>query len=115
MVEESTVRSLLSSAEMTLFNILLIFTSFIGGISVAYFWMDGSVYCKIAACLLALIIIFMICRLNYKYVSSLLLQYKCVSSGLTEDLSIPFNKAWMLHCYVDDDEFNPANQENSEQ
>ncbi|MBR4724692.1 MAG: hypothetical protein IK071_02800 [Lachnospiraceae bacterium] len=110
----STLKSFkkqLSSAEMTLFNILLIFASFIGGISATYLWKDGSVYSMIAAGVLVLVIIYTFCRLNYQYVSSLLLQYKCVSTEKTEDLSIPFNKAWMLHCYIDDDEFNPENNE----
>lgn len=100
----------LSSAEMTLFNILLLFTSFIGGISVAYMFRAGFLATMIVSALIAALILFTYFKLNRLYVTSLLDQYKCVDSGDTKDLSIPFNKAWMLHCYVDDDEFNPEKE-----
>ncbi len=99
----------LSSAEMTLFNILLLFTSFIGCISVSYFFHAGYTFSMVIAVAFALIIVYTFYRLNKQYISSLLEQYKCIQTQETSDLSIPFNKAWMLHCYVDDDEFDPAN------
>jgi hypothetical protein len=102
----------LNSAEMTLFNILLLFTSFIGGISVTYLFRSGYLIAQIISGIIAALILFIYFRLNRQYVTSLLKQYKCVDSNDADDLSIPFNKAWMLHCYVDDDEFNPNNENN---
>ena len=91
-------RRQLDSAETLLFETLVLFSMFVGLIGA---WYLGSV-CPVAGVVLAACVMAMVVWLNYQYVTRLMELYRCVESGTEEDLEIPFKKAWMLHCFVDD-------------
>ena len=44
----------------------------------------------------------MFIAINYKYTTRLMELYKCIDTNNLDDLLIPFGKAWMLECYIDD-------------
>ena len=91
-------RRQLNSAETLLFETLAIFATFVGGIGAAYIYTYSLVLCVIVILLLLAMLIVM----NYKYTARLMDLYKCIDSEDLEDLKIPFSKAWMLECYIDD-------------
>lgn len=92
----------LNSAETLLYETLTLFSSFVGAIGGYYAWCVS----KVLGVAVWAILIYMIIRINYKYVTRLMALYKCIDE-LDEDkklelLEATFAKAWMLHCYVDD-------------
>lgn len=88
----------LNSAETLLFETLLLFATFVGGIG-AWYLMEAS---KVVAVFAIVLLVYLLIRLNYKYATRLMSLYRCVDTELVQDLESTFSKAWMLHCYVDD-------------
>lgn len=88
----------LNSAETLLFETLVLFSTFVGGIG-AWYLMEES---KIAALFALVLLVYFLIRLNYKYATRLMSLYRCVDTERIEDLESTFSKAWMLHCYVDE-------------
>lgn len=100
-VKTSILRSFLKqldSAETLLFETLALFSTFVGGIGAFYAY---SVHWALTIVIL-LFLLEILASLNYRYVTKLLELYKVVDTHTIDDLQIPFKKAWMLHCYVDD-------------
>lgn len=100
-VKTSILRSFikqLDSAETLLFETLALFSTFVGGIGAFYAY---SIHWSLTV-VIFIILIEILVSLNYRYVTKLLELYKVVDTQAISDLQIPFKKAWMLHCYVDD-------------
>ena len=99
--KRSIIRSFrrqLNSAETLLFETLALFSTAVGFVGSFYIFPHS-----IAGGILTFIfIIAMLVSVNYKYTSRLMELYKCIDSGDPKDLLIPFGKAWMLECYIDD-------------
>lgn len=92
----------LNSAETLLFEILVIFSTFVGIIGAFY----AFSFHWVASAIIAVFLLFEIIYINYQYCTRLIGLYKCIYTQSIKDLMIPFNKAWMLHCYVDDITFS---------
>lgn len=88
----------LNSAETLLFETLAIFATLVGGIGAAYIYPSSPVCCIIVIIALLAMLVWM----NYKYATRLMELYKCIDTDNPDDLKIPFGKAWMLECYIDD-------------
>lgn len=88
----------LNSAETLLYETLVMFSSFVGFIGSWYMYRESV----LVAILCVVCIIYMLFRMNHKYTRRLMDLYVCVDTEQQCDLEKTFEKAWMLHCYVDD-------------
>ncbi len=107
--ERSLLRSFrrqLNSAETLLFETLAIFATLVGCIGASYLFDHNKIISNIILVLLLLMFIIM----NYKYTTRLMDLYKCIDTDSLDDLLIPFSKAWMLECYIDDIPFEDEPQ-----
>lgn len=99
--ERSILRSFrrqLNSAETLLFETLAIFATLVGCIGAFYLYN----YNKLISIAIVIFLIIMFIAINYKYTTRLMELYKCIDTNNLDDLLIPFGKAWMLECYIDD-------------
>lgn len=88
----------INSAETLLFETLLLFTTFVGCIGLLHLKEVSVIACVVGTAF----VIYMLIKVNYKYVTRLMSLYKCVDTDNLDDLKETFKKAWMLHCFVDD-------------
>ncbi len=97
-----TMKRQIDSAETLLFETLAVVSSLAGGIGVYYFWQTKWWL----GCGLIVILVCMLVRLNWEYIHRLASLYECVyqtdAAVREKKLDSAFNKAWMLHCSVDD-------------
>lgn len=91
-------RRQLNSAETLMFETLVFFSSFVGAIGAWYLFQLSWALCAVCG----LVLILMAIWINYKYTTRLMALYRCIDTELEDDLKATFDKAWMLHCYVDD-------------
>jgi len=91
-------RRQIDSAETLLFETLVLFSTFVGIIGAGHLYLKY----KAAGIVVGVFVFLILIQLNYIYCTKLMSLYRCVDTELVEDLEIPFKKAWMLHCYVDD-------------
>ncbi len=99
--EPSLLRSFrrqLNSAETLLFETLAIFATLVGCIGASYLYSYNKIICVV----IILLLVIMFIKMNYKYATRLMELYKCIDTDTLDDLLIPFGKAWMLECYIDD-------------
>lgn len=100
----------INSAETLLYEVLVLFSTFVGGIGALYAY---SVHYLLTAFIIVFLIA-MVIVMNYKYTSRLMKLYACideknnatnadtVSDEYVAAFESTFEKAWMLHCFVDD-------------
>jgi len=100
-IKTSILRSFrrqLDSAETLLFETLVLFSTFVGAIGAIYLYKSY----RTSSIIILLFLFCMFIRVNYQYTTKLIALYRCIDTGLVEDLEKTFKKAWMLHCYIDD-------------
>ena len=92
----------LNSAETLLYETLALFSGFVGAIGGYYAWCVS----KFMGVAVWILLIYMLIRINYKYVTRLMALYGCIDESdedkKLELMEATFAKAWMLHCYIDD-------------